>query len=121
MAAPATVDVDYPPVDGTQPCAAENPELFFPRTSRDAQFAYPRAKAVCETCPFRRPCLAYALAHNVTGIWAGTSHEERHALRKAHGIKAQPVELGHRAVLRDDIAAKDRGGLPPLTSPSPSA
>lgn len=98
--------VPYPPVDGSQPCAAENPELFFPRTSRDAQFAYPRAKAVCSGCPFRRACLAYALVNDVWGIWAGTSPDERRALRKAHGITAQPVELGPRAATTTTTATE---------------
>lgn len=81
-----TLDVPYPPTDGTQPCVAEDPELFFPTTSRAAFFQTGRAVAVCEQCPFRRPCLAYAIAWDVAGVWGGTTHDQRAEIRKANGI-----------------------------------
>lgn len=78
----------YPPVDGTQPCAAEDPEVFFTTGSRQAAYSQPRALAACARCPFRRECLAFALTHHVQGIWGGTTEPQRKKLRKKHGIKA---------------------------------
>jgi WhiB family redox-sensing transcriptional regulator len=41
------------------------------------------AKAVCQSCPSLEPCLEFALATNQdSGIWGGTSEEERRKLRK---------------------------------------
>lgn len=85
--ASATRDAAYPPVDGTQPCAAEDPELFFPVTSRDRYYSEPRAKAVCAPCPFFGPCLEWALAYDTAGIWAGTSEDQRHEIRSRRGIR----------------------------------
>lgn len=41
-----------------------------------------RAKAVCGECPVRRPCLEFALDHDlVHGIWGGTTPQDRQAWR----------------------------------------
>jgi hypothetical protein len=90
----AYLDPPYPPTDGTQPCAAE-PELFFVTIagSRQSVQLRERIESLCGSCPFARPCLAYALAHNVDGWWAGTSKPQRAALRRKHGIAARPLSL----------------------------
>jgi WhiB family redox-sensing transcriptional regulator len=43
------------------------------------------ARAVCEACPVRRPCLEYAITSSrvLEGIWAGTAEEERAQMRQA--------------------------------------
>ena len=42
------------------------------------------ARAVCEPCPERRECLAYALgAPELVGIWAATDERERRGMRRA--------------------------------------
>ena len=42
------------------------------------------AKRVCRACEAIEPCLEFALATNQeSGIWGGTSEEERRKLRKA--------------------------------------
>jgi WhiB family redox-sensing transcriptional regulator len=39
---------------------------------------------ICDGCPVRNPCLAYALADpELKGIWATTTEKERSRLRKA--------------------------------------
>jgi WhiB family redox-sensing transcriptional regulator len=41
------------------------------------------AKAVCRVCDVQKQCLEYALTTNQdSGIWGGTSEEERRALRR---------------------------------------
>jgi WhiB family redox-sensing transcriptional regulator len=61
-------------------CRGNGTDRWFP-TSREADEA---ARAVCEPCPVRRECLAYALASpELVGIWAGTGERERRRLRRA--------------------------------------
>jgi WhiB family redox-sensing transcriptional regulator len=44
-----------------------------------------RAKEVCAQCPVHRDCLEYALETNQdSGIWGGTSEEERRVLRRQY-------------------------------------
>jgi WhiB family redox-sensing transcriptional regulator len=67
-------------------CRDTNPELFFPvGTTGAALIQIDQAKAVCDICPAKAPCLQFALATNQdSGIWGGTSEEERRALRRAY-------------------------------------
>jgi WhiB family redox-sensing transcriptional regulator len=70
-------------------CRTADLSLFFPsgddekpgaRVAREAQ-----AKAVCRTCPVRRPCLELALRAGDAsqfGIWGGLNEGERIALRR---------------------------------------
>jgi hypothetical protein len=50
-----------------------------------------RLQVLCERCPLRRPCLQYALDHDVDGIWGGTTMRERSHLRRQ---APQPVAFG---------------------------
>ncbi len=65
-------------------CRDTDPDLFFPvGTTGPAIEQIENAKAVCRTCEAQAPCLEYALATNQdSGIWGGTSEEERRKLRK---------------------------------------
>ena len=65
-------------------CRDTNPDLFFPvGTTGPAIEQIEQAKAVCRTCPSQAPCLEFALATNQdSGVWGGTSEEERRKLRK---------------------------------------
>jgi WhiB family redox-sensing transcriptional regulator len=38
------------------------------------------AKAVCETCPVREPCLEHALIYKEVGVWGGKSEKERRTI-----------------------------------------
>ena len=63
-------------------CRGPQSSVFFPpshferkdeKESREA-----RAKAICGSCPVRRPCLDYALRiREPHGIWGGLSEVER--------------------------------------------
>ena len=66
-------------------CRHADPDLFFPvGTSGPALRQIDEAKRICQACPARTPCLAWALDHNVAaGVWGGTTEEERRALREA--------------------------------------
>jgi WhiB family redox-sensing transcriptional regulator len=64
-------------------CTHADPDLFFPiGTTGAAETQIDAAKRICHGCPARMPCLAWALDHAVSsGVWGGTTEEERRALR----------------------------------------
>jgi len=41
------------------------------------------AKQVCNDCPVRLRCFDYALSAGMSGIWGGTTHEERQKLKSS--------------------------------------
>jgi WhiB family redox-sensing transcriptional regulator len=59
--------------------------LFFPvGVTGAAEMQIRQAKAVCNECPVKDPCLEYAVTSNQEyGVWGGTSEEERRVLRRA--------------------------------------
>jgi WhiB family redox-sensing transcriptional regulator len=66
-------------------CRDTDPDLFFPvGTTGAALDQIEAAKAICANCVVRAECLEYALVTNQeSGIWGGTSEEERRKLRKS--------------------------------------
>jgi WhiB family transcriptional regulator, redox-sensing transcriptional regulator len=67
-------------------CRDTDPDLFFPvGTTGPAIEQIENAKAVCGECLVQRECLEYALATNQdSGVWGGTSEEERRQIRKQY-------------------------------------
>ena len=65
-------------------CRDTDPDLFFPvGTTGPAIEQIESAKAVCDECEAKAPCLDFALTTNQdSGIWGGTSEEERRKLRR---------------------------------------
>ena len=64
-------------------CASRlvDPDSWFAPADDPAETA---ARGVCDTCPVRRSCLAYALVMNEPdGIWGGLDQSERAWLRLA--------------------------------------
>jgi len=66
-------------------CQDTDPDLFFPvGTTGPALEQIATAQAVCRSCAVQHECLEFALMTNQdSGIWGGTSEEERRKLRKA--------------------------------------
>jgi WhiB family redox-sensing transcriptional regulator len=62
-------------------CRGAGTDLWFPVAAETVEVA----RAVCEACPVRRPCLEYAITSSrvLEGIWAGTAEEERAQMRQA--------------------------------------
>lgn len=62
-----------------------NPDVFgIGRTDPSYQYATRAAKRICDGCPESEPCLAWALANPVPGVWAGTTEtQRRNIVRKA--------------------------------------
>lgn len=69
----------------TAACRDTDPDLFFPvGTTGPALVQIAQAKAVCGECDAKAACLEFAITTNQdTGIWGGTSEEERRKLRRA--------------------------------------
>jgi WhiB family redox-sensing transcriptional regulator len=65
-------------------CRGLDPDLFFPvGTAGPALDQIGRAKRVCARCPVRARCLEWALnSGQETGVWGGTSEDERRVLRR---------------------------------------
>jgi WhiB family transcriptional regulator, redox-sensing transcriptional regulator len=77
----------------------QDPELWFPANGDRATAE--RAKAICRICPVRSACLEWALASNErTGIWGGTTPNERRALRRTN---AEALISGIRGSTAADI------------------
>ncbi len=72
-------------------CRDTDPELFFPvGTTGQALVQIEAAKAVCNQCHARVECLEFALATNQdSGIWGGTSEEERRKIRREQLARAK--------------------------------
>jgi WhiB family transcriptional regulator, redox-sensing transcriptional regulator len=66
-------------------CRHADPDLFFPAgTTGPMRHQIYEAKRICQACPVRTPCLTWALNHQVaSGIWGGTTEEERYTIRIA--------------------------------------
>ena len=69
---------------GRAACRDTDPDLFFPIGSTGPAIEQiDAARTVCMQCEARRACLEFALTTNQeSGIWGGTSEEERRKLRK---------------------------------------
>ena len=65
-------------------CAAkgQDPDVWHPDIGNRA--GAEAAKAICQRCPARQPCLEWALSANEQhGVWGGTTPLERAAIRRA--------------------------------------
>ena len=93
-------------------CLGVDPELFFPVADRGpALHQITVAKRVCQHCTVRSLCLTYAVETRQSGIWGGTTLEERfamqgptrgrdgHASRPARAPVPEQAELGGRPAL----------------------
>jgi WhiB family transcriptional regulator, redox-sensing transcriptional regulator len=66
-------------------CRRLDPDLFFPVSTSGASLPQiEKARRACERCPVLTACLCWALdSGQVSGIWGGTTEEERRAMRYA--------------------------------------
>lgn len=58
-------------------CIDVDSRVFHPRKQTDAAVEF--AKRICRACPVITDCLVYATTHDLQGIWAATTHQERRA------------------------------------------
>ncbi len=62
-------------------CLGAEPNLFFPLRT-DASVMVSAAKRVCARCRVSRQCLDEAVRRGHSGIWGGTTPEERRVLQR---------------------------------------
>src|ERR1700684_810823 len=81
-------------------CRDTEPELFFPvGTTGMATDQIESAKRVCDHCDAQKACLEFALATNQeSGVWGGTTEDERRKLRK-QWLGARPPGGLHKQTL----------------------
>lgn len=83
--------ISYPPFDGSQPCRYPTPEEaagFAGDRGADPGSALARCsdETTGRACPFLLPCRAYALTHDVQGVWGGLTAAERRQVRAEVGL-----------------------------------
>ena len=76
-------------------CLGSDPDLFFPLGGTGEPLAQAEtAKRICHECEVRNVCLQYALETNqVTGVWGGTTEEERRSLRRNWVRAGRPARM----------------------------
>jgi WhiB family redox-sensing transcriptional regulator len=76
-------------------CRDTDPDLFFPvGTTGAALVQIDHAKTVCRECPVQPDCLEFALTTNQdSGIWGGTSEEERRKLRREYVARQKAMAV----------------------------
>lgn len=58
-------------------CRGIDPDIFYPADDDPGD----EAKAICQVCPVRTPCLEWALStREKEGIWGGATERERRRL-----------------------------------------
>ena len=82
-------------------CKDTDPELFFPvGTTGQALLQIDRAKEVCGECPVKVRCLDFAIETNQdSGIWGGTSEEERRNIRRQIAARKRALAVARTAVV----------------------
>jgi Ni,Fe-hydrogenase I large subunit len=80
--------VAMPQFDGSQNCASAGDFGYHEEnisggaaTRLNAEF-----KRVCQDCSYVDACKEYAIAHELHGVWGGTTPHERAAMRRKMGI-----------------------------------
>lgn len=67
---------------GRPSCTPADADLLWSTNPADEE----QAKALCETCPLRKPCAAYALHENEQwGTWGGLTAQDRLRIRRGDG------------------------------------
>ena len=86
MALDIPLSRNYPVIEdhGIPVCATTDPEIFFPEKGAKGQSLYivNAARRICGACPYKKPCLEWAVVHDEMGIWGGTTQKERRVHRR---------------------------------------
>jgi len=68
-------------------CKGVDPDIFFSNTNvqirqSDRLQHEGLAKRICSACVVRQDCLEFAIINQESGIWGGTTEDERRRLRR---------------------------------------
>ena len=81
--------LDFPAFDGSQACGQPTPAAA--RAFAGALGADPSpAQRLCGSCRFTVVCREYALTHDVTGVWGGTTDADRDLIRAERQLPDPP-------------------------------
>jgi len=58
-------------------CRNLNGDDFFSDSKQELEERLPAIKQICDSCIHKTDCYSFAVIHQVEGIWAGTTYEER--------------------------------------------
>lgn len=87
----------HPAYTGRAACAGVDPDDWFDGDPGNNSVR----RRVCGVCPIQRSCLAWALANEGFGFWAGHTQEQLREIRKVHEIKLRAATYGPTE--RDDV------------------
>jgi len=94
--------VAMPKFDGSQNCASVG-GFGYPEeniSSGGAATVNAMFKRVCQGCSYIDECKEYALAHELHGVWGGTTPHERDAMRRKMGITVTSPDEIHTVFYR---------------------
>jgi WhiB family redox-sensing transcriptional regulator len=80
---PAMLNVDAPSWMERADCQNLPTAMFFPQPGKGGAADSKTAIRICQGCPVREECLAYAMSfpdRSLPGIWGGTTERERSRL-----------------------------------------
>jgi WhiB family redox-sensing transcriptional regulator len=107
--------VGAPPHFAHAACRGLDPSLFHPEAGEVS--VVENAREVCNRCPEREPCLAYAIEHGEQlGVWGGLSALERRNLRRRRGGQIVAVSFDNIDEPDDAELAEVEHLVPPATS-----
>jgi hypothetical protein len=86
-------------------CLGVDPELFFPNGAINPQ-TEKTLRRICVNCSVWRECYDYAMAYRVDGFWAGTTYQNREALRKELGITAKRIDEQYEKEIKTNRATQ---------------
>jgi hypothetical protein len=58
------------------------PDIYFPDQTEGKNAELALAKRMCGECPIRNLCVAFAMKHDVQGIWGGVTQAERNQIKR---------------------------------------
>lgn len=67
---------------GVHACRTVDPEIFYPLSEKPDSAPVRAAKAICQGCPVRARCLAWAMDALTDGIAGGFTSQERRGMRR---------------------------------------
>ncbi len=83
-------------------CKSIPTEVFFPSNYTEASLE--PAKRICSQCDVKAECLQDAISHNVYGIWAGTTEQQRrNIVNNYYNGEYQVVSLKEAKYILDSI------------------
>lgn len=74
-------------------CSQTDPEIFFPERGQPTTAV---AKAICEECPVKEPCLKFAMLNDESGIWGGLTKSERKRLAQNRPVQRHKFSRSQR-------------------------